>query len=348
MIRELAAADDEDGLVEGAKTGNYTVSYSGSNNCVITNTIDQVTKDLTVVKEWANMEPTDFVTPSEKPVKVQLGYMVAGQFVPYGDPVTLLASGEWTHTYENLPTYALPSEELNLNDGSVVVYEIREVAEDGSLILDGGTISLGEDNRFTVNYAVSENGTLVVTNTFDTPEKYYYRVDRHYYRNIFGTVTTKDVVGDLVTVLPEENREITIGAGDSFVVDTNAYLVNDGYTHTFEKAIPTDVQVLELANHEYVIHLYYNLVRSGGGGGGGGGGGTIIIPENPVPLDPTPEVVIPEEDVPQVDIPEEDIPMADVPKTGDASALWMMMSVLSGTGLAGVTFLGRKKRDEEN
>ena len=349
VIRELAAADDEDGLVEGAKTGKYTVSYSGSNNCVITNTIDQVTKDLTVVKEWANMEPTDFVTPSEKPVKVQLGYMVAGQFVPYGDPVTLLASGEWTHTYENLPTYALPSEELNLNDGSVVVYEIREVAEDGSLILDGGTISLGEDNRFTVNYAVSENGTLVVTNTFDTPEKYYYRVDRHYYRNIFGTVTTKDVVGDLVTVLPEENREITIGAGDSFVVDTNAYLVNDGYTHTFEKAIPTDVQVLELANHEYVIHLYYNLVRSGGGGGGGGGGGTtIIIPENPVPLDPTPEVVIPEEDVPQVDIPEEDIPMADVPKTGDASALWMMMSVLSGTGLAGVTFLGRKKRDEEN
>ena len=39
--------------------------------------------------------------------------------------------------------------------------------------------------------------------------------------------------------------------------------------------------------------------------------------------------------------------MADVPKTGDASALWLALSVLSGTGLAGVNFLGRKKRDEE-
>jgi LPXTG-motif cell wall-anchored protein len=309
-----------------------------------------VYKDLDVVKEWANMEPTDFVTPTEKPVKVQLGYMVAEQFVPYGNPVTLLASGEWTHTYENLPTYALPSEELNLTDGSVVVYEIREVAEDDSLIPENGTINLGEDNRFTVNYSVSEDGQLVVTNTFDTPEKYYYRVDRHYYRNIYGTVATNDVVGDLVIVLPEENHDITIGAGADFVVDTNAYLVDGGYTHAFEKSIPTDVQVLELPNHEYVIHLYYRLVRSGGGGGGGGGGSTIIIPEPPVPLDPAPqpepEVVIPEEDVPLVEIPEEEVPLVDVPKTGDASALWLMMSVLSGTGLAGVTFLGRKKREE--
>ena len=29
------------------------------------------------------------------------------------------------------------------------------------------------------------------------------------------------------------------------------------------------------------------------------------------------------------------------------SALWLALSALSGTGLAGVTFLGRKKRDEE-
>ncbi|MBQ2457791.1 MAG: LPXTG cell wall anchor domain-containing protein, partial [Bacteroidaceae bacterium] len=32
--------------------------------------------------------------------------------------------------------------------------------------------------------------------------------------------------------------------------------------------------------------------------------------------------------------------------TGDASALWLALSALSGTGLVGVTILGRKKRDE--
>jgi LPXTG-motif cell wall-anchored protein len=65
-----------------------------------------------------------------------------------------------------------------------------------------------------------------------------------------------------------------------------------------------------------------------------------------VPLNPAPEVEIPEEDVPLVEIPEEEVPLVDVPKTGDASALWLMMSVLSGTGLAGMSILGRKKREE--
>ena len=39
--------------------------------------------------------------------------------------------------------------------------------------------------------------------------------------------------------------------------------------------------------------------------------------------------------------------MAEVPKTGDMSALWLALSALSGTGLAGVSLLGRKKQDEE-
>ena len=39
--------------------------------------------------------------------------------------------------------------------------------------------------------------------------------------------------------------------------------------------------------------------------------------------------------------------MAEVPETGDMSALWLALSALSGTGLAGVSLLGRKKQDEE-
>lgn len=50
---------------------------------------------------------------------------------------------------------------------------------------------------------------------------------------------------------------------------------------------------------------------------------------------------------PGVDIEDPDVPGAEVPETGDVSALWLALSALSGTGLAGVTLLGRKKRDEE-
>ncbi len=50
---------------------------------------------------------------------------------------------------------------------------------------------------------------------------------------------------------------------------------------------------------------------------------------------------------PGVDIEDPDVPGAEVPETGDISALWLALSALSGTGLAGVTLLGRKKRDEE-
>lgn len=47
------------------------------------------------------------------------------------------------------------------------------------------------------------------------------------------------------------------------------------------------------------------------------------------------------------DLEEPEVPLATVPATGDMSALWMAMSALSGTGLAAVSFLGRKKRDDE-
>ena len=44
-----------------------------------------------------------------------------------------------------------------------------------------------------------------------------------------------------------------------------------------------------------------------------------------------------------VDIPDEDVPLAAVPVTGDSTALFGVMSALSGFGL----FLSRKKKDED-
>ena len=81
-----------------------------------------------------------------------------------------------------------------------------------------------------------------------------------------------------------------------------------------------------------------------GGENSNGGDSFIDIIDEGVPMAPAGEVE--EEEGAVVDMIDEEIPLADVPKTGDASALWMMMSILSGTGLAGVSILGRKKREE--
>ena len=70
-------------------------------------------------------------------------------------------------------------------------------------------------------------------------------------------------------------------------------------------------------------------------------------PTTDIPEEETPTTELPDENTPTTDIPEEDTPLAEVPETGDLSALWLALTALSGTGLAGVTFLGRKKRDEE-
>ena len=70
-------------------------------------------------------------------------------------------------------------------------------------------------------------------------------------------------------------------------------------------------------------------------------------PTTDLPDPETPTTELPEEETPTTDIPEEDTPLAEVPETGDVSALWLALTALSGTGLAGVTFLGRKKREDQ-
>ena len=77
-----------------------------------------------------------------------------------------------------------------------------------------------------------------------------------------------------------------------------------------------------------------------------------VIGDNDIPLTDLPEENVPLEDLPDEEvsleeIPEEEVPLASVPETGDMSVLWLALTALSGTGLAGVSLLGRKKQDEE-
>lgn len=74
---------------------------------------------------------------------------------------------------------------------------------------------------------------------------------------------------------------------------------------------------------------------------------TTDLPDQETPTTDVPDEETPTTEQPATELPDEDTPLAEVPETGDLSALWLALTALSGTGLAGVTFLGRKKRDEE-
>ena len=193
-----------------------------------------------------------------------------------------------------------------------------------------------------------------------------YTVRHEYYTNdsLTGSVTT-DLAGNVITegVEGTVDQEITSASA----VHLTTY---DGNDYTFTSVTPADKLVLVKDEASNVIVLRYDRTTGGGGGTTDPGDddddddddddrpsnpGTDIpdedtpttdLPGTVIPGD-TPSTDIPDEDTPTTDIPEEDTPMAEVPKTGDLSALWLALTGLSGSGLAAVTVLGRKKRDEE-
>ena len=67
------------------------------------------------------------------------------------------------------------------------------------------------------------------------------------------------------------------------------------------------------------------------------------IDPTPVPTEPEPPIDPEPEEVTEIE-PEE-VPLA--PKTGDVSALWVGLTAASAGGIAGLTLLGKRKKDEE-
>ena len=66
-----------------------------------------------------------------------------------------------------------------------------------------------------------------------------------------------------------------------------------------------------------------------------------------MPLTDTPEEPdTPEEEEPLEDLEDPDVPLADVPQTGDNSGPWLVLTLVSGTGLAVLTVTGRKRKTE--
>jgi len=83
--------------------------------------------------------------------------------------------------------------------------------------------------------------------------------------------------------------------------------------------------------------------------GGGGSTTTTTIPDPVVPLAAADTIEISDGAVPLSDgavlnIEDAPIPLAVLPMTGDVSVIWMLISLISGLGLAGVSFADWKKR----
>ena len=74
------------------------------------------------------------------------------------------------------------------------------------------------------------------------------------------------------------------------------------------------------------------------------------VPEEEVPLVEIPEEEPPLAEIPEepeeIEVPEEEVPLSDVPQTGDGSAKWYAMTLLSAAALA-VISLFQGKKDQE-
>ena len=147
-------------------------------------------------------------------------------------------------------------------------------------------------------------------------------------------------IANAYTATIEQNHSYDVTAQDAIAIS--------GYTY----ASTTGDALTGLMTGDKLITVYYTKNISGGDDGDDddrGGGGTITIPDEELPKTELPDetVDLPDEDVPLTELPEEEVPLADVPKTGDGSAVWMALAAASGMGLAALTFLGRKKDEEE-
>ena len=133
---------DIDYTVEEDEVEGYEASIitdidddSGNATITITNTHQTEKADIKVLKKWEDADNHDNIRPES--IKVQL----YANGVTFGDAVTLDDSNEWTYIWR----------ELSKNDsGEEIKYTVKEIEV---------------PEKYYVEYSVSEDGTLLITNT---------------------------------------------------------------------------------------------------------------------------------------------------------------------------------------
>lgn len=294
----LPKYDDNQRLItytvsEGTVNGYTTQPGEGYS---FTNTIVQEKLDFDGQKVWdmkTNQTEGDYLNPSAQDVTIGLYYVDTsgnlGQLVTMDgltNPVTVTpVTGEdgsitGTFGFKDLPRY-------DLSDGSELHYTVREIqvtmdketGEPGYFpIPDNGTLSLSvsdHGNDFDYNYTVSyhvddktpaegeHNGTdTTVTNTYQDPNVYFYRILGNYY-TIRAGQTTSDTNVNLtpggaayIALTPAQRDALTNYA---VTADPDSYTSHGGVDFDFDSGNQANELsvTLSVVNHMYTIQLNY-------------------------------------------------------------------------------------------
>lgn len=400
----------------------YTSSSVDGQPFAIKNTIDQDSSySISAAKVWANMDTDGHYDP-KYPESITVALYRDGVKVEDSErTIQPDENGGWgTVTYSDLDKY-------NPTTGKAYVYAIYELDENGSRVENGGTISFGQDNDYTVTYE-TEGGSTTITNTFKEPAKYLWVVNAHY--------THYDYNGNVIDSYNTLSEIFSETSSQLVSADPDDYAVSNGLTYVYDadnENNKTEV-TLEQENYLYELHLYYELrdeaptdpdEPDNPGGGGGRGDRTVTVyyreegtrdqladteqreydygdawdvtdltdlaidgyvitrVEGDTSGDrltsnktvtvwySNDETDIEDPDTPTTDLPDggdtgdtggtgdtgntgggtdigdEDVPLAEAPETGDASLLWVILAIASGSGLIWLALTGKKRKECE-
>ena len=252
----------------------YTSSSVDGQPFAIKNTIDQDSSySISATKVWANMDTDGHYDP-KYPESITVALYRDGVKVEDSErTIQPDENGGWgTVTYSDLDKY-------NPTTGKAYVYAIYELDENGSRVENGGTISFGQDNDYTVTYE-TEGGSTTITNTFKEPAKYLWVVNAHY--------THYDYNGNVIDSYNTLSEIFSETSSQLVSADPDDYAVSNGLTYVYDadnENNKTEV-TLEQENYLYELHLYYELrdeaptdpdEPDNPGGGGGRGDRTVTV-----------------------------------------------------------------------
>jgi len=356
----------------------YSASYSGYN---ITNTYTPGKTTYSVIKAWDDANDQDGIRPES--INVQL----YADGVAYGEAVTLGEGNHWSYTWEGLninqsgEPIVYSVQEVNVPEG----YTVAEAVLEGNVftltnshtpdmtsvtvnkVWDGGsaqsrkqdvtmylfadgekieTVVLNEDNGWThtwdglpknkagnlIAYTVDEEALGGYWSKNISHDGNIWTVSNRYYQPSYDSVRVVKVWdddGNEAGLRPESIRVQLLDDGAPYGVPV-VLKASTGWDHTWNRLPEGGTwSVAELD-----VPDGYTCSVSGNG--------SVFTITNSVSTEP-----IPHTPDPLSDMGEDEPPLANVPATGDFSALWAAMSVLSGSGLAVMRLCGRKKREDE-
>ena len=241
-------------------------------------------------------------------------------------------------------TFAMVVEPSTENGDDLVV---KLIGADGSIIRQARLAGDSSNDEGFSTIRKNENGSYTFENlhlaensefTFDLKVEGIQNLEQgvYIYKATAGYDKNQTLVG-----LSEGEKEVSVS--QNFTVEFN---VDESIT-TEHYWRDEDVKVT-------VVTPQPNNPGGGDGNNGGGNDGdgsttTTTISDSDVPLAAADTIEISDNDVPLSDgtvlnIEDAPIPLAVLPMTGDVSVIWMLISLISGLGLAGVSLADWKKR----